>query len=182
MSKKSKMGNMLTIILALTCVGGLSACTTTSAVNVTPVKNFEIERYLGDWYEIGRFDFTWEKNMKNVHANYSLNKDGTIKVTNSGYDYKAKKDKKSIGKAKFATKQKDIANLKVSFFGPFYSAYKVIALDSEYKYALVAGKNNELLWILSRTSTVPDDILNNYIQTAEKAGYDFTNFVWTTHD
>ena len=94
MSKKSKMGNMLTIILALTCVGGLSACTTTSAATVTPVKNFEIERYLGDWYEIGRFDFTWEKNMKNVHANYSLNKDGTIKVTNSGYDYKAKKDKK----------------------------------------------------------------------------------------
>lgn len=179
---KIKTGNLFPIMIALCCAGTFSACSSTSKISVTPVQNFEINRYLGDWYEIGRFNFKWEKNMKNVQANYSLNDDGTVKVTNSGYDFVAQKQKQSIGKAKFVGQQKDIANLKVSFFGPFYSAYTVIALDPDYQYALVAGANNKLLWILSRTKTIPDDIKENYIQIAKSAGYDLTDFVWTIQD
>lgn len=169
-------------LLVLCCIGIFIACTSTSKNNAKPVGNFEIERYLGDWYEIGRFDFKWEKNLKNVRANYSMNKNGSVNVINSGYDYVSKKEKHSIGKAKFASKQKDIASLKVSFFGPFYSSYTVIALDSEYKYALVAGANNKLLWILSRTPTIPDRIKEKYIQIAQELGYDLTDFVWTIQE
>ncbi len=179
MSKESRIGNLLSLFFVLGCSGILTACASNVKIDAEPVENFKIERYLGDWYEIGRFDFKWEKNMKNVRANYSMNKDGSIKVTNSGYDFVAKKDKQSIGKAKFAGPQKDIANLKVSFFGPFYSAYKVIALDEDYQYALVAGANKKLLWILSRTNELPSDIRESYIQIAQKAGYDLTDFVWT---
>ena len=182
MNKKFKNSNLFTIIIVLCCASGLSSCSSTSKQNVTPVKNFEVERYLGDWYEIGRFDFMWEKNIKNVGTNYSLNENGSIKVINFGYDNDSGEYKQSIGKAKFATKQKDIANLKVSFFGPFYSPYKVIALDPEYKYSLVAGGNKKLLWILSRTPTIPEDVKQDYIQIAQKAGYDFTDFVWTTQE
>lgn len=181
MNKEIKVGNLFTVIIALSCAGGLAACAGMIR-NIKPVENFQVERYSGEWYEIGRFDFKWEKNMKNVRANYSLNKDGTIKVINSGYDYIKGKEKQSIGKAKFASSHKDIASLKVSFFGPFYSAYTVIALDDEYKYALVAGENDKLLWILSRTPTIPDDIKEKYIQTAEDAGYDLTDFVWTIQE
>lgn len=149
---------------------------------IIPVGNFDVNRYLGDWYEIGRFDFKWEQNLKNVRANYSLNSNGTIRVTNTGFDYISAQPKKSIGKAKFASKQKDVADLKVSFFGPFYSAYRVIALDPEYKYALVAGANNKLLWILSRTSTIPDDVRSNYINIAQSVGYDLKDFVWTIQE
>lgn len=182
MSKELKIGNMLTVIVALSCAGCLTSCASMPKTDVTPIGNFNVERYLGDWYEIGRFDFKWEKNMKNVTANYSLNKNGTIKVTNSGYDYVSKKYKESVGKAKFATAQKTIADMKVSFFGPFYSAYKVIAIDPDYRYALVAGANSKLLWILSRTPTIPDDVKQNYIQIAKTAGYDLTDFVWTVQD
>lgn len=182
MNREKKIGNLISFILVLGCIGSLTACSTMPKNTVKPVENFMVNQYLGDWYEIGRFDFTWEKNMKNVMANYSLNADGTIKVTNSGYDYVAKKGKQSVGKAKFASKDKSIANLKVSFFGPFYSAYKVIALDPEYQYALVAGSNSKLLWILSRTPTIPDYVKENYIQIAKSAGYDLSDFVWTTHD
>lgn len=182
MNKEIKVGNWFSVILALSCVGGLASCTSMQERDMMPVGNFQVEQYLGTWYEIGRFDFRWEKNMKNVQAHYALNKDGTIKVTNTGYDYKAKKYKESIGKAKFAGTQTNVADLKVSFFGPFYSAYTVIALDADYRYALVAGENNKLLWILSRTPTIPEDVREKYIQTAQTAGYDLTDFVWTVQD
>ena len=180
--KNSNLGKVFSVALALGCTSSFTACAKDSKINVKPVENFKIERYLGDWYEIGRFDFKWEKDMKNVRANYSLNKNGTIKVTNSGYDYVAKKNKESIGKAKFAGKQKTIGDLKVSFFGPFYSAYQVIALDTDYQYALVAGANNKLLWILSRKPTIPDNVKNDYIKIAQSAGYDFSDFVWTIQE
>lgn len=179
--KKLGIRNIFPIILALSCAGGLSACTSVSSNDVKPVENFNIQRYLGDWYEIGRFDFKWEKDLKSVRANYSMNEDGSVKVTNSGYNYVSRKEKQSVGKAKFAG-QEDVAGLKVSFFGPFYSAYTVIALDPEYKYALVAGANKKLLWILSRTPTIPQDIKENYVQIAKNAGYDMTNFVWTIQE
>lgn len=182
MNKESRNWKVVSTILLLACAGNFFACTMEPKINAKPVSSFEIERYLDDWYEIGRFDFKWEKDIKNVRANYSLNKDGTIKVTNSGYNYVSKKEKQSIGKAKFASSRKDVADLKVSFFGPFYSAYKVIALDPNYQYALVAGANNKLMWILSRTPSIPSNVKENYIKIAQSAGYDLTDFVWTIQE
>lgn len=146
--------------------------------NVIPVSNFDSEKYLGTWYEIARFDFKFEKNMSNVQANYSMNKDGSIKVINSGYDYVKGVQKEKTGRAKFAG-AKDKAALKVSFFGPFYSGYNVIAIDEYYQYSLVAGNSYKYLWILSRTPTIPDNVKEDYIRIATQAGYDLTNLVWT---
>lgn len=182
MKKKIGFWKNFSMIFATAFACVFVSCASASKLNVKPVENFDVSRYLGDWYEIGRFDFKWEKDMKNVRTNYSLNDNGSIKVTNSGYDYVAQKNKQSIGKAKFAGKQKNIADLKVSFFGPFYTAYTVIALDADYKYALVAGANNKLLWILSRTPTIPDDVKESYVQLAEAAGYDLADFVWTVQE
>ncbi|MCH5685331.1 lipocalin family protein [Niabella sp. W65] len=116
---------------------------------IKAVSNFQKDRYLGKWYEIARFDFRFEKNMSRVTAEYSANSDGTIRVKNSGYDNKKYKQKQSIGKAKFVGNE-DVAMLKVSFFGPFYAGYNVIAIDDNYQYALVCGKSRDYLWLLSR--------------------------------
>lgn len=145
------------------------------------VKSFKKERYLGKWYEIARLDFTFEKNLDNTTAEYSLNKDGSIKVDNKGFDYKKGKWKQAIGKAKFVGNE-DIAMLKVSFFGPFYGGYNVIALDENYKYALVAGDSQKYLWILSRETTIPDNIKSNYLEIAQKIGYKTSDLVWVKHD
>ena len=104
---------------------------------VTP---FDADKYLGTWYEIARFDFKFEKGLSKTTANYSLNDDGSIHVINRGYDAKKGKWKESVGKAVFV-EEPDVAMLKVSFFGPFYSGYNVAALDPDYKYALVIGRN-----------------------------------------
>ncbi len=145
------------------------------------VQLFDKEKYLGKWYEIARMDFYFERNLNNTTANYSLNVDGSIKVDNRGFNYKSKQWKQAIGKARFVDDQ-HIGMLKVSFFGSFYSGYNVIALDKDYKYALVAGKNLKYLWILSREPVIPEGIKQKYLGIANELGYKTTDLVWVEHD
>jgi apolipoprotein D and lipocalin family protein len=145
------------------------------------VKPFEKQKYLGKWYEIARLDFKFERNLNNTTANYSLNNDGSIKVDNRGYNFKTKEWKQAIGKAKFAG-DTNTGKLKVSFFGPFFSGYNVIALDNEYRYALVVGKNLSYLWILSRETSIPDDVEQKYLKIASELGFNTNELIWVEHN
>jgi apolipoprotein D and lipocalin family protein len=147
----------------------------------TAIKPFDKEKYLGKWYEIARMDFKFERGLNNTTAEYSVRNDGKIKVDNKGYNPQKNEWKQAIGKAKFVGDQ-NVAMLKVSFFGPFYSGYNVIALDNEYKYALVAGNNLNYLWILSRETTIPENIKQNYLKIAENLGFKTSELLWVKHD
>lgn len=146
-----------------------------------PVSNFDADRYLGEWYEIARFDYRFEKGLKNVTAHYAKNPDGSIKVTNRGQHIQSGEWSQSTGKAKFLGDE-HTARLKVSFFGPFYAAYTVIALDEDYQYALVVGNDLEYLWLLSRAPEMPDDIRIQYLKQAASLGYDVGQLIWTEQD
>ena len=141
------------------------------------VTQFDKSKYLGTWYEVARLDFYFERNLINTTANYSLNEDGSIKVVNRGYEPFKKVWKESTGKAKFVGPE-DVGMLKVSFFGPFYAGYNVIALDSNYQYALVAGANLSYLWILSRQKSIPDAVRKDYLQIAKGIGYRTEELIW----
>jgi apolipoprotein D and lipocalin family protein len=145
------------------------------------VSPFELDRYLGVWYEIARLDMKFEKDLNNVTATYSMNENGTVKVNNQGYNYVINEWKQAIGKAKFAENTNE-AKLKVSFFGPFYAAYNVIALDKDYKYALVCGPNLKYLWILSREKTIPENIKSDYLNIAREIGFSVDELIWVEHD
>lgn len=159
---------------------GLSSCSTIPK-GVIAVKPFDKEKYLGKWYEIARIDFKYERNLNNTTAEYTLNNNGTIRVDNKGYNTKNGEWKQAIGKAKFVGNE-NIAMLKVSFFGPFYAGYNVIALDPDYKYALVAGASFKYLWILSRETSIPDEIKNEYLKIAKDFGYNTSDLLWVKHD
>lgn len=152
------------------------SCSVGIPENATAIQDFDSEQYLGKWYEIARFDFKFEKNLNQVTATYSKNPDGTIKVDNKGYDYIKKEWKQSIGEAKFVNTENE-ARLKVSFFKPFWSGYNVIDLV-DYKYALIAGKNLDYLWILSREKTLPDNIKTRFLEKAKSIGYNINELVW----
>lgn len=175
--KASKLRLSLIYILL---ISGLMACATIPK-GATAVQSFDKTRYLGKWYEIARFDFSFEKNLNNTTAEYSLNENGTIKVDNKGYNTKKEKWEEATGKAKFVNED-TVAMLKVSFFGPFYGGYNVIELDADYKYALVAGSSLDYLWILSREKTIPDAIKEKYLASAKAVGYDTDRLLWIMHD
>jgi apolipoprotein D and lipocalin family protein len=171
---------LIFLLITIVIMIGLSCCSTIPE-GVTAVKSFDKARYLGKWYEIARIDFKYEKDLDNTTAEYSLNPNGTIKVDNKGYNTKKGEWKQAIGKAKFVGDD-SIAMIKVSFFGPFYSGYNVIALDPEYRYALIAGASFKYLWILSRETSIPDEIKNEYLKIAKDFGYNTSDLIWIKHD
>jgi apolipoprotein D and lipocalin family protein len=163
------------------CVSlALCSCATIPKGGVA-IDRLEKGRYLGKWYEIARYDFAFEKDLKNTTAEYSANANGTIAVKNRGFNYKKNKWEEALGKARFRGADTR-GELEVSFFGPFYAAYNIIALDKEYRYALVAGKNLKYLWILSRSRTIPDEVKKSYLDLAVSLGYELSTLVWVEQD
>jgi len=149
--------------------------------HIEVIKPFDSEKYLGKWYEVARLDYSWERNLDNVTATYSLREDGKIKVDNKGYNSKKEKWEESIGKAKPVNDPKE-GSLKVSFFGPFYAEYNIVAIDREYRYALVAGESTKYMWILSREKTIPAQVKEAYLQKAKSLGYNTDQLIWVKHD
>lgn len=148
---------------------------------VQPVDNFNLEKYLGKWYEIARLDHSFERGLSRVTAEYSRRDDGGIRVVNRGYAVNEQQWKEVEGKA-FFVKEADQGYLKVSFFGPFYGAYIVVALDQEaYNYALVCGPDKSYLWILARTPDLDEEIRDALTMKAAALGFDTSQLLLVDH-
>ncbi len=148
----------------------LTACTGMPE-GVEPVDGFEVDRYLGKWYEIARLDHRFERGLSEVSATYSRREDGGVHVINRGYNRDTGSWKEAIGKAYFVA-DPGIGRLKVSFFGPFYGGYNIIDLDKEgYSYSLVAGPSRNYFWILAREPAVDPAVLQRLPGCGERAGF-----------
>jgi apolipoprotein D and lipocalin family protein len=146
--------------------------------NVTPVENFNLEKYLGQWYEIARLDHSFERGLTHFTAEYRLREDGGVRVLNRGYSAKEKTWKAAEGKAYFV-KSANQGFLKVSFFGPFYGSYIVFELDHEsYQYAVVSGPDKSYLWILARNPEMDADLKQTLAAKATAAGFDTGKLIW----
>ncbi len=165
---------MLLLLLAAGCVK--------VPEGVETVKGFEINRYLGKWYEIARLDHSFERGLTKVSAEYSLRDDGGVRVLNRGFNKKENKWDEIEGKAFFAGDEKT-GELKVSFFGPFYASYNIIELDkSGYQYALVCGPDRSYLWILSRITKPDKKIVDRLVQKAESMGFDTFKLIYVEQE
>jgi apolipoprotein D and lipocalin family protein len=137
---------------------------------VTPVENFKLQAYLGTWYEIARLEHKFEKGMEAITATYSMREDGGVKVLNKGYRTAEKEWNEAEGKAYFVG-DSDVGFLKVSFFGPFYGSY--IVMDTDYEtYTMISGPDLSYFWILARTPTLDDTVLQRLLAKAKEAGFD----------
>ena len=150
--------------------------------NVKPVENFNLTNYLGKWYEVARFDHSFERGLSRVTANYSLRDDGGVRVMNRGYNAKTKEWKEAEGKAYFV-EGSEKGYLKVSFFGPFYGSYIVFELDQHsYQHSLVCGPDKSYLWILARTPRLQDSIMKTLIAKAASLGFDTSKLIYVDHE
>lgn len=161
-----KIFNLSVLLCLLT---GCSKLTVDNSV----VTNFDLKRFLGDWYEIARFDHKFERGMEQTKAIYILRKDGKVDVLNSGM--KNGKYSEAKGVAKLTDKP---SLLRVSFWRPFYSDYRIMFIDDDYQYALVGSGSDDYLWILSRTPQIPDGIKELIIAEAQSRGYDTEKLIW----
>lgn len=172
------MKRLISIALMACAIPMLSSAqdVQTTKYDNSPISSFDLSKYLGTWYEIARFDHSFERDMDNVTAEYTLREDGKVDVINSGW--KEGKYKVAYGKAKQDSPVDDPAHLEVSFFLFFYNDYNVLMLDDNYQVSLVGSKNPKYLWILSRTPQVSDAVLDLVLEEADSRGYDTGNLIW----
>ena len=165
------------MIIAAIAAVTVAGCVSVPKVDNAPVATLDLSRYLGEWYEIARFDHSFERGVEQAKANYTQNADGTIKVVNSGI--KNGKPKTAIGKGKTTDTP---GLLRVSFFGPFYADYRVMLIDKDYTYALVGSGDADYLWILSRTPGLPETAKAELLVEARRRGYDTGKFIRVRQD
>lgn len=147
----------------------LSACASIPE-GIKPVMNFQLDRYLGQWYEIARLDHSFERGLEQVTASYSLNQDGSVRVLNRGFNTLKQQWQEAEGRAQFV-ESPQVGRLKVSFFGPFYGGYNIVELDKNYQHALIVGNDRSYLWILSRTARLDPATQEYLIQRAQALGF-----------
>jgi len=157
----------------------LSGCLTVPD-GIEPVDNFELNRYLGKWYEIARLDHSFERRLEAVSAEYSLRDDGGIRVINSGRNTDTQANQEAEGRAYFV-EQPNLGYLKVSFFGPFFGSYVIFELDENYQYAFIAGNTTNYLWLLARTPEVSQELVDQFISRANQLGFDTTQLIFVDH-
>lgn len=149
---------------------------------VKPVENFDLDRYLGKWYEIARLDHSFERGLEQVTAEYSLKDDGGVRVVNRGFSTSKGGWDEAEGKAYFV-KEEDLGYLKVSFFGPFYGSYVIFELEEEsYSYAFISGPDTSYLWLLSREPTVDEEVMDKFRQRAASVGFDLDELILVKQD
>lgn len=169
-----------TIIIAVAAAGILAVLSACAAIQKGPVGNtavpqpakaVEIERYLGRWYELARYEQSFQKDCEEVTADYTLTAPGKIKVVNSCRKGGASGPLSvANGKAKIVAGGNN-AKLKVSFFGPFYGDYWVMDHSDDYSWAIVGEPSGRYLWLLSREARPGDAALNTVITRAAMMGY-----------
>lgn len=147
--------------------------------NNTPVPYVDLNRFMGRWYEIARFDHRFEAGMESVSTYYSIRKDGKVAVQNSGWKDGKFRVKKAVAKVPDAIGNPGL--LRVSFFLNFFSDYRILMIDSSYSYALIGGGSDKYLWIMSRTPYMDEDDLAEVLFEARLRGYDVDKLVWVEH-
>jgi apolipoprotein D and lipocalin family protein len=167
-------------VFILVSVMLVSACTGIPE-GVSPVTGFDLNRYLGTWYEIARLDHSFERDLQQVTADYSVREDGGIRVVNRGYNTEKQAWEQAEGKAYFIG-DSDVGRLKVSFFGPFYGAYNIMELDREnYQYAMISGPDRSYLWILARTPDPGQATVDRLVEQAASLGFDSEQLIFVDH-
>jgi apolipoprotein D and lipocalin family protein len=145
------------------------------------VQNLDLNKYLGTWYEIARYDHRFERDMDGVTANYSLMNNGMIKVINSGYKGGLDgKYKEAEGKARIPNPNEP-SKLEVAFFLNFWGDYYVMELAEDYRFALIGSKTDKYLWILSRTPVLAESDHEFLIKRIRERGYDENKLIWVKH-
>lgn len=169
-----KIHLFLTALLVTGCAG--------MPEGVTPIKDFDLNRYLGKWYEIARLDHSFERGLERITAEYSLREDGGVTVLNTGYSTVTDEWKKAEGRAYFVDSSNQ-GHLKVSFFGPFYGSYVVFEIDEKnYEYAFVSGPDKSYLWLLARTPELPEKVIEKFKQRSKRLGFDISKLIFVKHE
>lgn len=147
----------------------------TKKIEISPIENFNLSQYLGKWYEIARLNHSFEKGLTHVTAEYSLDKNNKVRVTNRGYLPAKGKWQEAHARAV----QTHTPNFFKVYFVPLIAGkYRIAYISSDYSAALVSGGTTKYLWLLSKTPLLNEQEKEHMLSLARKLGYDTSELIW----
>ncbi|MBO7294155.1 MAG: lipocalin family protein [Bacteroidaceae bacterium] len=150
-------------------------------LDTATVRWLDVFSYMGKWYEIARYENSFERGLSHVSATYSMDDDGDIRIVNEGF--RNGKWYKSLGKGKYPQPELYPGRLRVSFFLWFYSDYYILELDERaYTYAVVGSSSDKYLWILYRDPVMSQSLLTDLLERIEKRGYDTSKLIFVNQE
>ncbi|MBK8664821.1 MAG: lipocalin family protein [Burkholderiales bacterium] len=144
---------------------------------VRPVEPFDLDRYLGRWYEIARIDHAYEAGLTDTSADYRLRPDGRVQVINRGFNARKSRWRELRAIAEPAG-DANVGRLLLSPLWPMRASYVVLALDDDYQHALVSGPTHDHLWLLARTPRIRASHRAALLESARTAGFDTERLLW----
>ena len=159
---------------------GLFSCK--SVKELPTVKEVNLEKYAGKWFEIAKLPNRFEKGLECATATYTIKKNGKIEVFNQAYLSNNKSKVKNIKGTAWVPDSAYPGRLKVRFFWPFSGDYQIIYLDEQYNHVLVGSPSRKYLWILARTKQIDDATSNKLLEIAKTNGFDINKVVKEVQD
>lgn len=150
------------------------------------VPSVDLKKYAGKWYEIARLPNRFQKDCTgNVTAAYTLRDDGKITVLNECRE--GDEMERAEGVARVAGDSPGNAVLEVRFapaflsWLPVWGDYRIIALDPDYRHAMVGTRDRKYLWILARSPSLEEDVIRRLLDQARSQGFPVDKMQRTPH-
>lgn len=146
-----------------------------------PAKPVALNSYLGKWYEIARYEASFQKGCEAVTAEYALRTDGKINVVNSCREGSPDGAQRSSTATARVVEGTGNARLKVQFFPPIEGDYWVLDHAPDYSWSIVGEPSGKYLWILSRTPKLSERAYQSLVQRVAAMGYNTAMLRRTKH-
>lgn len=151
------------------------------AAHIEPVSDFDVSRFVGDWYEIARMERGLGKPLTRSRMEYTLQSDGDLRITSRGFHVASNRWVEATGLARFVGSP-NFGAMKASFFGPFFEGHHVVAIDPDYRWAMLMGDTTESFKLLSRSPVLDGETTNRLLHLAELMGVHTDRIHWVMQD
>lgn len=183
-TRRSQQAVSISAFVALVLTAGLLAFEEKTLQVVTQL---DLKRYLGTWFEVARLPNEFQQDcVSDVTATYTLRNDGGIDVVNrcreiDGSIQEAEGVARRVAGRPASVLEVRFAPAVLSIVPRVWGDYQVMALSPDYAWSVVGTPDRRYLWILSRTTSLDEEIYRELNARAAAQGFDVQRILRTKH-
>ena len=148
----------------------LSACTGHKPLKT--VDYVDLQKFMGDWYVIAGIPTIFEKGAHNPVESYSLNVDGSIGTLFTFNANSFDGQQKSYTPTAYIKNTVTNAQWGMQFIWPIKADYRIVYLDADYQYTIIARNKRDYVWLMARSAKIPEPIYAELRDYIASIGYD----------
>ena len=144
-------------------------------INVPVIESFDLNRFMGTWYEIARLDHPYERGLERVTAQYQFDQKGVVTLINQGYKQ---------GNIRTRRHGKLLPTMTPNYFKVYFGFpigfhYRVAYIEGDYSLTIITGARSNTLWFMARSRSITLEQRHLLESVATQLGYDVSKLIYT---